>query len=642
MANRRPLTQAELEEMAETVSDQDYCDSEYGGDDDADDFLPEVSSLSSNSSFVPSPSIESLPGTSTNSEQPLQKVRKCTQSKKVLIPESDDETFDDSDLDPDFLPEDDIGTKTNRLARLFTANDFSDDDMQEEELDIPARGISPTTRAASSDSFVWSKKNNPDLSFQSFDFTESSTVNVVINSEKPTDYFRVFFGENICQKITKESNLYASQKNTHLFMDLEELNAFLGILIFMGFHSLPTLRSYWSNNENFHVERVTKVFTLKRFLKILRYLHLNNNETMPKPKTPEFDRLYKLRPLIKHLTDTFQSAFTPYRYLSIDESMCAFKGRTTLKQYMPMKPIKRGFKIWALACATTGYLLNFQIYQGKTAESSSDMLGERVVLEMSSNYQNRGYCLYFDNFFTTIPLMQKLLSQKTFGCGTIRQTRKHFPKHILCADRELSHGQFDSVACGEISVYKWKDRGVKSVSVVSNHHKFKEQTQVLRTNKTGNRENVPCPQSIADYNRHMGGVDLFDQYHANYSVAWKSRRWWLKIFYYLLDAAIVNSYILYKESLKKNNPSAKPLTALQYRSELANNLIGTFTFRKKSGPPPKKTALSSVGLHLPIKGTYRRCVLCSSSKKKQTRSNLICQMCKVALCKDCFAPYHKN
>lgn len=142
----------------------------------------------------------------------------------------------------------------------------------------------------------------------------------------------------------------------------------------MGFHSLPTLRSYWSQNCNFHVERVTKVFTLKRCLKILRYLHLNNNEKMPQPKSSDFDRLYKLRPLIDHLTNTFQTVFTPYRHLSVDESMCAFKGRTSLKQYMPMKPIKRGFKIWALACSKTGYLLNFQIYQGKV-ESMGEMLG---------------------------------------------------------------------------------------------------------------------------------------------------------------------------------------------------------------------------------------------------------------------------
>jgi len=38
----------------------------------------------------------------------------------------------------------------------------------------------------------------------------------------------------------------------------------------------------------------------------------------------------------------------------------------------------------------------------------------------------------------------------------------------------------------------------------------------------------------------MGSVDMFDQLLAVYSISWKSRRWWLKIFYYLLDCCIVN------------------------------------------------------------------------------------------------------
>lgn len=41
----------------------------------------------------------------------------------------------------------------------------------------------------------------------------------------------------------------------------------------------------------------------------------------------------------------------------------------------------------------------------------------------------------------------------------------------------------------------------------------------------------------------MRGVDHFDQYHSAYNTSWKSRRWWIKILYYLLDAAIVNVFI---------------------------------------------------------------------------------------------------
>jgi len=86
---------------------------------------------------------------------------------------------------------------------------------------------------------------------------------------------------------------------------------------------------------------------------------------MPKRESSTFDKLYKIRPMIDHLNNVYCTSFSPDRNLSCDESMVGFKGRSGIKQYMPMKPVKRGFKIWAICCAITGYLLKFIIYEGK-------------------------------------------------------------------------------------------------------------------------------------------------------------------------------------------------------------------------------------------------------------------------------------
>lgn len=44
--------------------------------------------------------------------------------------------------------------------------------------------------------------------------------------------------------------------------------------------------------------------------------------------------------------------------------MIEYKGKTSLKQYMPMKPIKRGIKMWCRADSTNDYLSEFDIYTG--------------------------------------------------------------------------------------------------------------------------------------------------------------------------------------------------------------------------------------------------------------------------------------
>lgn len=133
----------------------------------------------------------------------------------------------------------------------------------------------------------------------------------------------------------------------------------------------------------------------------------------------EFDRLYKIRPMIKHLNAVFPEMFSPSRFMSVDESMIAFTGRTTMKQYMPLKPIKRGFKVWVLACSFTGYIYSFDIYTGKAPGGEITLgLDEKVVLLLTRALVGLGYCIFFDNFFSSLPLMLKMLVNKLYGCGT--------------------------------------------------------------------------------------------------------------------------------------------------------------------------------------------------------------------------------
>jgi len=158
---------------------------------------------------------------------------------------------------------------------------------------------------------------------------------------------------------------------------------------------------------------------VKRFLKIIRFLHLNDNTKMLPRSSLEFDRLYKIRPMIKHLNAVFPEMFSPSRFMSVDESMIAFTGRTTMKQYMPLKPIKRGFKVWVLACSFTGYIYSFDIYTGKAPGGEITLgLDEKVVLLLTRALVGLGYCIFFDNFFSSLPLMLKMLVNKLYGCGT--------------------------------------------------------------------------------------------------------------------------------------------------------------------------------------------------------------------------------
>ncbi|CAG5040310.1 unnamed protein product [Parnassius apollo] len=84
--------------------------------------------------------------------------------------------------------------------------------------------------------------------------------------------------------------------------------------------------------------------TCKGFKKFLENLQLNDNSKAPAKTSNEYDKLYKVRPVLEMLNNACQREAKRTTSQFIDEAMIRFKGVSSLKQYMPAKPIKRGFK----------------------------------------------------------------------------------------------------------------------------------------------------------------------------------------------------------------------------------------------------------------------------------------------------------
>jgi hypothetical protein len=108
--------------------------------------------------------------------------------------------------------------------------------------------------------------------------------------------------------------------------------------------------------------------------------------------------------------------------------MIPFTGRSSMKQYMPMKPVKRGYKVWCLSDSNNGYVIKFDIYTGKCKTNSDFTLGERVVVELMKEMCKENISVAFDRFFTTVKLMSKLLKMGVFACGNVKTSRKELPK----------------------------------------------------------------------------------------------------------------------------------------------------------------------------------------------------------------------
>ena len=176
----------------------------------------------------------------------------------------------------------------------------------------------------------------------------------------------------------------------------------------MAYHRLPAIRHYWMTSDNVEVKSIQNAMTRDRFTFILGKLHMNDNSKIG-PSNQE--KLSKLKPVVERMNVLCQNNKIPAEHFSIDESMIRFKGRSSLKQYNPMKPIKRGYKIWCLA-DNDGYVYCFDIYTGEKDSNANTLkdfgLGSQVVMDLTSQLglSGRNHKVTFDNFFSSIPLME--------------------------------------------------------------------------------------------------------------------------------------------------------------------------------------------------------------------------------------------
>lgn len=103
--------------------------------------------------------------------------------------------------------------------------------------------------------------------------------------------------------------------------------------------------------------------------------------------------------------------------------MVTQKGITSLKQYMSLKPIKRGIKLWCRADSITGYLCAFDVYTGKQPSRVQHDLGYTVVWSLWKNMTSKWYCLFlqFLYFLKTYGKPVQLKSTLLWNCPTKRK-----------------------------------------------------------------------------------------------------------------------------------------------------------------------------------------------------------------------------
>ena len=165
-------------------------------------------------------------------------------------------------------------------------------------------------------------------------------------------------------------------------------------------------------------------------------------------------------------------------------------GRSMMKQYMPMKPVK----VWVRADAVTGYFCDFDVYVGKLSDGTMTEvgLGEGVVLQLSERLRGGNYQLLCDNYFITCHLLDTLHQHQLYACGTTRTNRRGFPEALK--NVTLERGEHRFCQRGQLVASVWMDK--KPVNMLSTLSQADVTHTAHRRQRDGSRLPVQCSDAV--------------------------------------------------------------------------------------------------------------------------------------------------
>ena len=265
-----------------------------------------------------------------------------------------------------------------------------------------------------------------------------------------------------------------------------------------------------------------------------------------------------------------QQCLIPGTEVTIDEIIVHFYGQSSDTCKMPNKPIKQGYKIFALA--DNGYVWHFQLssrQHGIAELRKVDKLtptGSMVLqmVHLLPKFPNAHYILYLDNYFTSIPLFSILRKENIGAAGTTRPTGIDFPALLTVLRKKwstkLDWGTVVADIVDNVLCIGWQDNNfVLGLSTIHTVHKASSWVESKRRRPSKSSKNasitrkvfgdmpsmnLDIPIFIDDYNHHMNSVDLANQNRQPYDTQRISYRTWIPLLHWILDQAAINAYKL--------------------------------------------------------------------------------------------------
>ena len=565
-------------------------------------------------------------------------------------------------------------------------NDSCDDEEEEEIVVSPDDEV--LDEVDIDDGVAFDDLNNENWSLTDFmaedglpSFDEEWGVNAEKMIEKGCtsclDTFSCYFDENIMDTFVNSTQNFGSNmfgaKWRHT-LTVNEFKSFLAVTLVLGLIPIGSRDSVW-DGDGLGVPFIKNLMTKSRFNQILRAWRYEDESGLTNEqinRNVKEDPFWYVTRFIEELQTNFQEMYTLAQKVDIDEQCIAWSGRHSCRCYNPNKPEKWHFKLYALNCALTGYMINMYLYRGKAEKRPNNVPATlypiQKLFQPIELYYNKKHIVATDNWYTSMAALEYVRDTlRNDFVGTCKANKQGIPKDGLFPkvgrgkQRRGAHKQMMKNDNGRKAYFTaWQDN--KPVHILSTiksgliecHRRLQNETT-----KQWERVTYPQPSIIKVYNKTMGGTDSFDQRLSYFRPSVKTRRYPPRIFVHFLNASVVNASIIHKQFHK----TPKTFQLRQFIKELVFDLVPQVSREIPNLASPvfrcrlpdwekNRDRLNTTLLHIPFieenpdetshdKHYRSECVLCGKSV------NMRCVSCGAYLCakgKDhktiCFMLFH--
>ncbi|XP_072050602.1 uncharacterized protein [Amphiura filiformis] len=281
---------------------------------------------------------------------------------------------------------------------------------------------------------------------------------------EPMDYFLMFMSITIISSIAKWTNKAMKTAGQHVQTSVEEIKAWIGIHLVMGLVRIPYYQDYWSKHLGYRNNLIASTMSRHRFDTLSSFLHGNDPDVEPLPRPDQTDKpavekkdlqkqLGPVMPVWEEVILNSQKNFNLGHNVTIDEAMVKYRGfrATTRKFFMPLKPIRSGFKLYALADSITGYTANFitHPFNGGKPSTMKD-----IAMTVMRPFLFRFHHLFTDKLYTSVNLANDLLANETYLTGTVKSNSSGLPEDFKAASPKIKRlGKCDRGTFTHVSIH---------------------------------------------------------------------------------------------------------------------------------------------------------------------------------------------